>query len=98
MFLFDNGEPEEFLLFVINFNTTLTASWALEADAKFQYLCTFVSGEALHQFDSLADDVENIETLNMDYIIRGLAQYSLNVNFLSKYKHKMRHGMKNHAV
>ena len=60
-------------MFVINFNTTLTASWALEADAKFQYLCTFVCGEALHQFDSLSADVEIIETLNVDYIIRGLS-------------------------
>ena len=34
--LFDNGEPEEFLLFVLNFNTTLAASGILEADARFQ--------------------------------------------------------------
>ena len=36
MSLFENGEPEEFLLFVRNFNTKLGASGKLEADAKFQ--------------------------------------------------------------
>ena len=30
----------------------------------------------------------------MDYIIRGLAKYSPPVNFLSKQKRSMRHGMK----
>ena len=34
MDLFDNGEPEEFLLFVLNFNTTLAASVTIETDSK----------------------------------------------------------------
>ena len=42
MSLFDNGEPGEFLLFVINFNMTLAASGTLEAGAKYQYLHTLV--------------------------------------------------------
>ena len=46
MSLFDHGEPEEFLLFVRNFNTTLTASGTLETDAKIQCLRTLVRGEA----------------------------------------------------
>ena len=36
MSLFDNVEPEEFLLFVCNFNFTLTTSGTLEAGAKYQ--------------------------------------------------------------
>ena len=43
--LFDNGEPEEFLLFVRNFNMTLAASGTLEAGTKYQYLCTLFRGE-----------------------------------------------------
>ena len=35
-----------------------------------------------------------METLNVDYIIRGLAQYSPLVKFLSKQKRAMRRGMK----
>ena len=42
MSLFDNGDPEEFLLFFSNFNMTLTESGMLEADAKFQYHRTLV--------------------------------------------------------
>ena len=58
MFLFDNGDLEEFLLFVCNFNMTLVASGTLDTDAKIQYLCTLVRGEALHQFDLLSADME----------------------------------------
>ena len=51
MSLFDNGHPEEFLLFVRNFNTTLAATGTLDMGANIQYLCTLVCGEALRQFD-----------------------------------------------
>ena len=74
MSLFDNGKPEDFLLSVSNFNMTLAASGTMEADAKYQYLRTLVRGEALHQFDLLSADVEGTQTLNVDYIIKGLAQ------------------------
>ena len=45
--LFDNGELEDFLLFVCNFNVTLEASGTLKAGVKVQYLHTLVRGEAL---------------------------------------------------
>ena len=57
--LFDNGEPEEFLLFVHNFNMTIRASGLLEAGAKYQCLCNLVRREALRQFDSLSADIES---------------------------------------
>ena len=44
MSLFDNDEPEEFLLFVRNFNMTLAASGTLEAGMKYKYLLTLVRG------------------------------------------------------
>ena len=96
--LFENGEPEEFFLFVRNFNTNLATSGTLEAGTKYQYLQTLVRGEALGQFDSFSDDVEGTETLNVDYIIRGSAQYFPHVNSLSKQKRTMRRGMKKRAV
>ena len=80
MSLFDNGEPEEFLLFMRNFNTALAASGILEAGAKIQYLPTLVRREALHHFDLLSDDVESTKTFNINDIIKGLAQYFPPVN------------------
>ena len=62
-------------LFACNFIMNLAASGTLEADEKFQYLWTLFRGEALRQFDSLYAKVESTETLKVDYIIRGLAQY-----------------------
>ena len=57
MSLFNNGDPEEFLLFVRNFNITLAASGTLEIGAKIQYIRTIVRGEALRQFESLSADI-----------------------------------------
>ena len=59
MSLFNNGNPEEFLLFVNNFNTTLGSSRTLQAGVNIQYLHTLVSGEALQHFDTLSSDVES---------------------------------------
>ena len=98
MSLFENGEPEEFFLFVRNFNMTLAVSGTLELGAKYQYLHTLVRGEVLCQFDFFSSDVEGMETVNVDYIIRVLAQYFSPVNFLSKQKRAMRRGMKNRSA
>ena len=75
MYLFDDSNPEEFLLFVRNFNMTLVEIGILETGANIQYLLTLVHGEALFQFDSLYADVESTETLNVEFIIKGLALY-----------------------
>ena len=77
MSLFDLGEPEEFLLFIQNFNMTLAATGTPEMDAGIQYLIMLVRGEGLHQFDLFSADIENTETLNMEYYIKGLALYFL---------------------
>ena len=48
MAMFDNGEPEQFLLFIRNFNLTLQVSGIIVSGANIQYLCTLVRGEVLH--------------------------------------------------
>ena len=57
--LFDHVDPEEFLLFIRNFNITLSETGTLDIDTNIQYLCTLVCGEALLQFYLLSSDVEN---------------------------------------
>ena len=61
-------------MFVRNFNMTLAESGTPEAGAKIRYLCTLVRREALRHFDLLSADVESTQTLNVDEIIKGLAQ------------------------
>ena len=56
-----------------NLNTTLAASGMLDIGAKIQYLCTLIHGEPLRQFESLSADVESMDTLNVEFIIEGLA-------------------------
>ena len=93
MSLFNHGKPEEFLFLIQNLNTNIEATGTLDTDAKIQYLCTLVRGEAFCQFDFFPNDVENIETLNVDYSIKGLALYLPPVNSLSKQKRVMHCGI-----
>ena len=51
MALFGNSEPEEFLLFVGNFNMTLEGSGTLVAGKKIQYLRMLVRIGELHKLD-----------------------------------------------
>ena len=44
--LFYNGDLEEFLLFVLNFNMTLEASETMVTGTNIEYLCTLVRVEA----------------------------------------------------
>ena len=50
---------------------TLPATGVLGMDANIQYLRTLVHGEALRQFEFFSADVEDTETLNVDYYIKG---------------------------
>ena len=90
----DNDDQEGFLLFMHNFNITLAASGTLEAGAKYQYICSLVRGEALSQFVSLSSDVEITKTLNVENIMKGLAQYPPPINSQSKQNRFMPCGMK----
>ena len=91
MDLFENDKPEEFLLFVHNFNTTLAASGTLTTEAKVQYLHLIVHVKALLQFYALYDDKECTNPLTAETIILRLALYLFPVNLISKQKCVMRH-------
>ena len=54
---------------------TIMATGKLEMDVKIKYIHMLVRGEALRQFNLVTNDVENTETLNVDYYIRGFALY-----------------------
>ena len=98
MSLFDNGEPEEFILFVRTFNMTLTASGTLEICTKIKYLCNLVCGEAFNHFDFFSANTESTKTLNFEDIIKGLAQYFPPVNALSKKSASCAVEWKNYAL
>ena len=80
MVLFDNGDTEEFLLFVRNFNVNLAASGTLATGANIQYLRTLVRGEAIPQADLLSAYLEGTNHLNVENIILGFTLYFSSVN------------------
>ena len=94
MALFDNSEPEEFLLFIRNFNTTLDTSGMFVSSSDIQYLCTLVRGRELHQFYTLSDELRSTTSENLKSNILGLSTYFFLVNALSKQNRAMRRGMR----
>ena len=94
MYLFDHGNPEQFLLFIRKFDKNLAETGTLDMDTNIKYLLTLVRGEALRHFDLLSADVEDTETINVDYYIKRLVLYFFPVNLLSKQKRGMHHGMR----
>ena len=58
-----------------------------------------VHGELLRQFDLMYADVENTDTsLDVDYLLKGLAWYFSPVDLISKQKRAMRRCIKNQAA
>ena len=62
MALFNNGNPEEFLLFVRNLQMALKASRALSASTAIQYVSTLFHGDALPQIYTLCVKVGSTTT------------------------------------
>ena len=92
--LFENKNPEEFFLFVRNFNMTIDASGSMDMAENIQYLCTLVRGEALCQFDTLSADAESTNPLTVEAINLVLDAYFPPVISLPKKKRAMRRGMR----
>ena len=86
MALFDNGETEEFLLFIRNFQMTLEASGTFAACVKIQYLHTLLNGKALRQLDILFVEARSMTIEHLNRIILSLVTHFLPVNALSRKK------------
>ena len=84
MDLFDNGEPEEFLLFIQNYQITIDELVTLGTGANIQYLCILLHGEAIHQLETLSVEVESLTIEHLNRIILGFGTYLFPVNALPK--------------
>ena len=73
--LFDNGDPEEFLLFVRNFQITLEASVLLTSSANIKSICMLLYVEALHQLGTLSVELVCTTMTHVNRIILVLGTY-----------------------
>ena len=94
MALFDNDDPEEFLLFIQNFQITLQVSGMIAASMNIQYLHTLLCGKTLRQLDMLFVEVGITTISRLNHIILVLGMYFPPCNELSKQKCAMCHGMR----
>ena len=93
--LFYNGEPKEFLLFVKTIIMKLDDSGMFVANAKVQYLCTILSGEALWWFNTLFGQLGSTTITHLNRVVLGLGAYCFPVDVLSKQNRVMCHVMRN---
>ena len=75
MVLFDNIEPEEFLLFVWNFQVTLNTSGTIASSLKIHYLHTLLRGESVRQIDMLSIELESTTISHLNSIFLGLSMH-----------------------
>ena len=81
MAFFDNVNPEEFLLFIRNFQITLEVSGTLSAIANMHYLFMLICDELLFQINTLYVEVGSTTISHLNRII---GTYFFPVNALSK--------------
>ena len=94
MTLFHKGDPEDFWLFVSNFNVNIEALGLLLPGTNMKFLCTLVRGEELRQFDTFSAEVESTTPEYLMSIILGFGAHFFPVNAISKQNHAMRRGMR----
>ena len=75
MTLFDNGNPEEFFLFMQNFKMTPEALDKLFSSVKLHYLPTVLHGKAPCQIDTFYDQTGSTNTPHLNRIILGVGTY-----------------------
>ena len=78
--LFENGEPEEFLLFIREFRKTLRANGVMPEIGRIQYLCTLLCGESLFEFETLSESVGSTTKRHLKQIIISLGTYLPPIN------------------
>ena len=77
MDLFDNVNPEEFLLLVWIFQMMLQALGAIGDSTKIKYLCTLPYDEALCQPDMFSFEVVSTTTTHLTTLFRVKVRISL---------------------
>ena len=73
MALFDNSDPEDFLLFVRNFQMTFEAPGTLATSANICYIHTLLCGKSLCQLDTFSVEVGSTTIAHLNFIILGLS-------------------------
>ena len=77
MDFFDNGDPEEFILFQQNYKKSLDTSGTMTAKAKNQYLHTLPFGKALREFETICVYIRNTTITYLNQTLLGLGTYFL---------------------
>ena len=95
MALFDNGDPEGFLLFVMNFQMILKASRILASGMKIKYLRMLLHVKALFHINVLYSKVISTVSKHLKSIVLCLGTYFFPIHLLSKQKRTIRHVMSN---
>ena len=93
--LLDNGNTEEFLFFMQNFQIILEASGSLAGSSEIYYLLKMLCGGLLCKLDTFCVKVGSTTTAYLNRIISGIDTYCFPINAFPKKNHAMRRRMRN---
>ena len=93
-----NGQPEDFLRPMKNFNIAINGRGTKSDSGQINYirtmLCTMLSGDALREFDVLYSQNNGTENDHLKHIMEGLLGYLPPINVLSNQKCAMCRAMR----
>ena len=87
---FDDGQPEEFLSLLRNFNIVIDGTGNTTPSGRINYLRTMLSGQALREFDKLQSQYRGATNNRLKLIQEGLLEYFFPINSLSKQRRAMK--------
>ena len=75
MAIFNNVQPDEFLLFIKDFRRTLEDTGAILTSGHIHYLCSLIHREALHKLYYIDNYHRDTTATNVEAIMQGLGMY-----------------------
>ena len=90
----DDGQPEEFLSLLRNFNIATDGTGTTTPYSWINYLRAMLRGQALRGFDKLQSQYVDATDNHLKLIQEGLLEYIFPIDKLSKQKYAMRRAMR----
>ena len=90
---FDDGQPEEFLSLLRNYNIATNGTGTTTPSSWINYLRTMLCGQALREFDKIQSQYGGATNNYLNIIQEVLLEYFFTISVLSKQKRSMRGAM-----
>ena len=93
MSTFDDGQLEDLLALINNFNVSIDVIGTTSPSGRINYMHTMLHSKALTELNKPASQNHGTINIHLKHITDGLLGYLFLINYLSKKKHAMPRNM-----